>query len=282
MVYRVLLQGGLGNQLFQVAAGTFLSENLGKKVIFDATLLTRIPKKIRLRNIEVQWLIEKANFDKHSVTTVGRLFADKYSEKLILKEKNLNDRILDRLTKKAKILNGYFHNYEYVDKSWTKLGPKILNRINQNSRRNSSTSKYIAVHFRGGDYLTNNLIRQAHGVTGLNYFINGVKKLTEDLNTDNVVFVTDSPEFLREKIEIFQNLRTSIVSSENIYEDLALIANSSGVVMSNSTFSWWGAFIANKISDAKIIVPTPWFTGIIEEPQYLIPNHWTVLERDIF
>ena len=282
MVYRVLLQGGLGNQLFQVAAGTFLKENLGEKVIFDATLLTRIPKKIRLRDVEVQWLIENSDFKKQTVTTLGSLFLEKHSRNLILKEKDLNDQILERLTKKTKILNGYFHNYEYVEKSWTQLRSKILDKINQNSRKDNSNSKYIAIHFRGGDYLRNELTRQTHGVTGLNYFTKGVKKLTEELNTDKLVFITDSPEFIKEKIDIFKNLRTSIVSSENIYEDLALIANSSGVVMSNSTFSWWGAFIASKISGARIIAPTPWFTGLIEEPQYLIPNHWTVLERDIF
>ena len=282
MVYRILLQGGLGNQLFQVAAGTFLKENLGKEVVFDATLLTRVPKEMRLRNVEVEWLIESSDFKNSNILTLSGVLLDRYFNKLILKEENLNDKIIERITSKTKILNGYFQIHEYVDKSWTKLGPNILDKIKQNSKKNNSGVNYVAVHFRGGDYLSDELTRQTHGVTGLNYFTEGVKRLTEELNLEKVIFVTDTPEFLKEKIEKFKNLDITISSSKNIYEDLALIANSSGVVMSNSTFSWWGAYIANKISDARIIAPTPWFTGKIEEPQFLIPNHWTVLERDIF
>ena len=44
MTYRVLLQGGLGNQLFQIAAGMYLKDFLDKDVVFDATLLTKVPK----------------------------------------------------------------------------------------------------------------------------------------------------------------------------------------------------------------------------------------------
>ena len=44
MTYRVLLQGGLGNQLFQIAAGTYLKDFLDKDVIFDATLLTKVQR----------------------------------------------------------------------------------------------------------------------------------------------------------------------------------------------------------------------------------------------
>ena len=276
------MQGGLGNQLFQVAAGTFLKENLGKQVKFDATLLTSVPKKIRLRDIEVEWLIDSSELYRSSLLTFGSLFLEKIPNSVILKEKNLNDKVLDRITEKSKFISGYFHNYNYVDKSWTKLGPKILNKLNQNLKSNKYTPNYVAAHFRGGDYLSDKKTRHLHGVTGLNYFMKGVKRLTSELNINKVVFVTDSPEFLRKNLSEFTYLDTTIASSDNIFEDLAVISNASGVVMSNSTFSWWGAFIANKISNAKIIAPTPWFTGKIEEPQHLIPKHWSVLERDIF
>jgi hypothetical protein len=282
MIYRVLLQGGLGNQLFQVAAGTFLKENLGKQVKFDATLLTKVPKKIRLREIEIDWLIDDSELDRSSILTLGSLFLEKIPNNFVLKEKNLNDKVLERITTKSKFINGYFQNHDYVDRTWPKLGPKIIEKINQSSRSTPFKNNYVAVHFRGGDYLSDEKTRHIHGVTGFNYFTKGIKMLTSELNINKVVFVTDSPEFLRENLSEFRNLQTTIASSDNIFEDLAVISNSSGVVMSNSSFSWWGAFIANKISNAKIIAPTPWFTGKIAEPLHLIPKHWSVLERDIF
>jgi hypothetical protein len=282
MTYRVLLQGGLGNQLFQIAAGTYLKDLLDKDVIFDATLLTKVPKKIRRRDVEVAWLLDTSELKSSSFTTLSNLLLEKYVKNSILKEKDLNDLVLNRVTSRTKVISGYFHNYEYAEKTWPKISLKILGKLEESAPKNITNTKYLAVHFRGGDYLSDEKTRESHGVTGFNYFNNAIKKLITDSNIDKVVIVTDSPDFLRQNLSEFKNININISSSNNIYEDLAIIANSSGVVMSNSSFSWWGAFIANKISNAKIIAPTPWFTGKIDEPRYLIPKHWSVLERDIF
>ena len=282
MTYRVLLQGGLGNQLFQIAAGMYLKDFLDKDVVFDATLLTKVPKKIRLRDVEVEWLLDTSELKNSSFTTLSNLLLEKYASNSILREKDLNDLVLNRITSRTKVISGYFHNYEYAEKTWPKISMKILGKLDENTPNLSTNNKYLAVHFRGGDYLNDEKTRESHGVTGFNYFNHAIKKLIKETDTNKVVFVTDSPDFLRQNLSKFEDIDINISSSNNIYEDLAVIANSSGVVMSNSSFSWWGAFIANKISNAKIIAPTPWFTGKIEEPQYLIPKHWSVLERDIF
>jgi len=282
MTYRILLQGGLGNQLFQVAAGTYLQEKTGRKVKFDTTLLTRLPRNIRLRDVEVEWLVEDSDLKRGSLLTLGSIFLDRYIKNIVLKEQDLNDKILNLVTARPTIISGYFHIHEYVSDTWHILGSKIISKLEQSFNQSSVPKNYIAVHFRGGDYLNNPKTKKIFGVTGLGYFKEAINRLVSELNIDNVIFVTDTPDFIKENLFEFKSFHTVISSSKNIYEDLALISHSSGVVMSNSSFSWWGAFVAHKTSNAKIIAPKPWFTAEIDEPLHLLPSNWTVLERDIF
>ena len=291
MVYRLLLQGGLGNQLFQVSAGLYLGQVLGQKVIFDSTLLTMVPKKIRLRDLEVGWLLDSKELIKGSWTTaffmVGERSFSKFTNKnlfskFISREINSNDDILKNLNYSGKILSGYFQNYQYAEASWSQLQDKVQSRLVSEIPEEFKSMKYIAIHIRAGDYLSNDSTRQIMGLTGFNYFKQALEILRKSLNIKNLVIVTDTPCHVSQNIEEFKGFKTKVVSSENIYTDLSIISRAKGVVMSNSSFSWWGAFIADKTLSAQIVAPKPWFNGKITEPKELIPKHWTVLERDIF
>lgn len=282
MVNRVLLQGGLGNQLFQVAAGIYLREKLKQDVVFDSTLLTKVPKGVRLRDVEVDWLLNSDELSKGSLRTLGLVALDRYFPKIILKEKDLNHEILTEVKGDFRILNGYFQNRNYADFSWSFLKDKILSKLDYSFPRELLGQDYVALHFRGGDYLNDRHTRDSHGVTGFNYFKSALGFIRNQTNLDTLLIVTDTPSHIDKNIEEFKDFEIKIVSSENLYVDLSIISKAKSVVMSNSSFSWWGAFIADKTLSAQIVAPKPWFNGKIAEPKELIPKHWTVLERDIF
>jgi hypothetical protein len=282
MVNRVLLQGGLGNQLFQVAAGIYLRDKLKKDVVFDSTLLTKVPKDVRLRDVEVDWLLNSDELLKGSLRTLGLVALERYFPKIILKEKDLNHDILTEVKGDFRILSGYFQNRNYADFSWSFLKDKIMSKLDYGFPRELLGQDYVALHFRGGDYLNDKHTRDSHGVTGFNYFKSALGFIRNQTNLDTLLIVTDTPSHIDKNIEEFKDFEIKIVSSENLYVDLSIISKAKSVVMSNSSFSWWGAFIADKTLSAQIVAPKPWFNGKIAEPKELIPKHWTVLERDIF
>jgi hypothetical protein len=46
-----------------------------------------------------------------------------------------------------------------------------------------------------------------------------------------------------------------------------------GFVIANSSFSFWGAMLANRSEDIDVVAPEPWFSGM-PEPRDLIPPNW--------
>jgi hypothetical protein len=54
--------------------------------------------------------------------------------------------------------------------------------------------------------------------------------------------------------------------------------NCTKFVTSNSSFSWWAAYLSSP-KPSLVIYPTPWFTGI-NEPQNLIPESWIGIARN--
>lgn len=282
MVNRVLLQGGLGNQLFQLAAGIYLREKLKQDVVFDSTLLTKVSKSVRLRDVEVDWLLDSGDLAEGSLKTLSLVALGRYFPKIILKERDLNHDILTDLKGGFRVINGYFQNSNYANFSWSFLKNKMLSKLDDCFPRELRGQDYITLHFRGGDYLNDLHTRDSHGVTGFNYFKSALGIIQSQTNLDNLLIVTDTPSHISKNIEEFKGFKTKIISSENLYSDLSIISKAKGVAMSNSSFSWWGAFIADKTLSAQIVAPKPWFNGKIAEPKELIPKHWTVLERDIF
>jgi hypothetical protein len=280
-MFKVLLQGGLGNQLFQVAAGIYLEKLSGQKVYFDESFLTKVPKKIRKREVEIRWLLDselilKGNFRTLITVTLRDLFAKK-----ILDERNLNDKVLDRLSSSTEIIRGYFHNFEYVDAIWETLAPKFKERFEETDIESKYNFDYLCIHFRGGDCLYGKG-KTRHGIIGPGYIQDALETLKDKLKINKVIIVTDSPKFIKDRLDKVKGFDFSVISSSNIFNDLAIISRASGVVMSNSSFSWWGAFIADKFKNATVVAPYPWFESDNEEPKLLIPEHWTQIKRDSF
>ena len=70
-------------------------------------------------------------------------------------------------------------------------------------------------------------------------------------------------------------------SSRGPWDDLTILAGSDAVVMSNSSFSWWGAYLAWRNHGARVVTPAPWFANPSTPAPKLIPDAWTVLPRGI-
>ena len=70
------------------------------------------------------------------------------------------------------------------------------------------------------------------------------------------------------------------LSLPSVAFDLFLMARMDKHIISNSTFSWWGAYLANK---ETVLYPMPWYGPAIDidVEGTMIPKHWTRIEREI-
>jgi len=105
----------------------------------------------------------------------------------------------------------------------------------------------VGIHIRRGDYTT---IPTVLGILDEGYYARAIKEIGD---YDNIVICTDDPDWAYER---FGSLcQISNFSSE--IDDLNLLSQCKKVIMSNSSFSWWGAYLG--VDKEKVIAPSKWF-----------------------
>jgi hypothetical protein len=117
----------------------------------------------------------------------------------------------------------------------------------------------IAIHIRRGDYLENRKTREFHGYCKDSYYLQAINNLCEiDGSLDSVLISSDNVAYaylFSKKIRAM-GLRVSILENLDAISSLHILSRSQYFVGSNSTFSWWAAFLSNKKS---IVFPRYWF-----------------------
>lgn len=126
----------------------------------------------------------------------------------------------------------------------------------------------IALHIRRTDYLIN----PNHYALDLEYYEEALSKF--DSNREVVIF-TDDPLWVSQQ-KLFETDRFLLGENIDSYHDLYLMTQCSDFIIANSTFSWWGAWLANT---GKVIAPSKWFgPGNYDlDTKDLYPKHWEIL-----
>jgi len=127
----------------------------------------------------------------------------------------------------------------------------------------------ISLHIRRGDFLINS---GNHYNLGLDYY---EKALSEFSNDASVIIFSDDPQWCKEQ-ELFSDERFLISENTSGYIDLCLMSLCTDFIIANSTFSWWGAWLANK---GKVIAPSQWFgpNNQTLNTKDLYLNHWKII-----
>jgi hypothetical protein len=142
----------------------------------------------------------------------------------------------------------------------------------------------LAVHIRFGDYLRNRKTRKFHGLTAMSYYVNAVKQLQLVHHYDKIVIYSDDHhKAFVEFVEAFGPSKIPVVASEGLseLEDLAGMSASMGIVISNSSFSWWAAWIGSQLHTCNVVAPRPWFSSPSAADDNLLPKDWMVLNREL-
>ena len=113
--------------------------------------------------------------------------------------------------------------------------------------------KYLFVHARGGDFFQ---LANTQGVLSYLYYQEALLKFS-GANDLSVIVITDD---LKNVDRISERINPDLILGSkdlNEWQALKLMSNAKGLVMANSTFSWWGGRIALE-NGCKVTLPSPW------------------------
>ena len=300
----IVPNGGLGNQLFQVAAGLYLSEDNGLSLIQNLGNPRLSSKSIPVvcdfhsPYIEVSQDFHWRYFRRVSnfLLSFGQISQKSKKMQMILKLVGMIMSFLLSATKltpigtqigvglgyssikrkkRPSLLIGYFQTYKFASR------PNVLPKLN--AIRPSSIGpdlvaykelaikeKPLMVHIRLGDYLA----EEKFGILPQSYFHDAIKSFLEKNPALKIWVFSDDLKIAKSYFnsEMQAVIRWIPEIDCSPVNTLELMRHGSGYVISNSTFSWWGAFLSHD-RKARVIAPYPWFAQM-ESPTDLIPPKW--------
>lgn len=254
--------GRLGNQMFQYAALKALSLKTGYEIFLPNHTTVKPDGCFDMANNK--WIEYKLDlFDCFNITcpVLNNIPSNQYQEKDFTFDKSIFSISDDTA------IEGYFQSYKYFDdfkqeilKDFT-FKPSILdNCINKISKYQNP----VSIHVRRGDYvnhpgywnITPEYIQEA-----FNYF-------TDDEYT--FLIFSDDIDWCK---QIFPE---GVVFIEgNQFEDLCLMSLCDHNIISNSSYSWWAAYL-NQNQNKKVIASKNWF--IPAKPlNDLYPSNWITI-----
>lgn len=214
--------GRLGNQLFQIASTIGIAKHNHHDYVFpDWKYSKYFNKQLPLRN---NWKAE------------------------IVKERSFDYNQID-LSTKGYDLQGYFQSEKY----WAHCKEDVLEYFQfTNELKNSTHEKNkfvpfnnVAVHVRRGDYLN---LSDYHTNLSMEYY----EKAMSNFSNKRFIIFSDDMAFCS---RYFTGDKFLFANGSEI-EDLYLMSMCESHIIANSSFSWWGAYLA----ESKIVyAPRDWF-----------------------
>ncbi len=121
----------------------------------------------------------------------------------------------------------------------------------------------IFIHVRRGDYAQERYLGQHEIMLPKTYFDKGIQRITEKVERPFFIFLSDDPDFIE---EAFKNIEPKFVSRNEMEVDLALMMKCEYGIISNSSFSAWGAYLMQK--RRQVIAPKYWFGWKIKKESH--------------
>lgn len=288
----VKLQGGLGNQMFQYAFGLAAQKQFKQRLYFDDIFylihnrstqsFTARPLELKLfDNIsynEIPWFVKIIlRSDCKIVVTMknnNKFLCDlRQIENELIGIKRYNPRFIN-------VCEGYFQSQEYFKEFANELKscfefPELDGR-NKNYALKILQGNSVSIHVRRGDYITSESSKRYHGVLPIEYYSAAIKVIESKIENPRYFIFSDDMNWVKNNLPIsgdhiyFVEGNTSV----NSWKDMALMSLAKHHVLANSSFSWWGAWLAG---DTGIkIAPKNWFNPEVAKfnIEDIIPEKW--------
>ncbi len=262
--------GGLGNQLFCYAAARRLAlVNRAELVIDDTSGFVcdhTYQRQYQLHHFSIPCRKATAAERMEPFARVRRYAKRRLSQRLLFSERSyikqegmdFDPRLLQIRPRDTVYLEGYWQSEDYftdvaeIIRDDLRIVPPT-DAANTAMAAQIRNSPAVAVHMRFFDSITESGVNNAPA----EYYPRAVTRM-ETLAPDAHYYVfSDNPDVARTRMPL-PNGRTTYVSQNHgdasAYADLWLMTQCRHFIIANSTFSWWGAWLAQQ-QDKHVIAP---------------------------
>lgn len=299
----IQLLGGLGNQMFQAAAGLALAERIGGQLFIDTGLLRdhtpgrhSVNRRFDLvlfareyAEVPIMWRL------RHNGHGLG--FSGKASSRLLrvlapleeVAERRFTWQELElkRASARPLYLQGLWQSWRYFAGQEASIREAF--KFNQELPEAAlplavqiRSDKAVALHVRRGDYVTNPKDAAILGFIGLEYYQRAIAKVCSSIDGNPQFFVfSDDLEWCRANFYWLPG-QVSYVKQKSAggrpvhHLDFQLLSQANRFVLSNSTFAWWAAWLAQS-QDKHIVAPKAWFRDTSIDSSDLCPPEWVLV-----
>jgi hypothetical protein len=290
----VKLIGGLGNQMFQYAAGKALATKHG------------VPLKVDVRDLEkdsggdyTQRRFELNVFRatvhvaaEHDLSTFApepesswkrkfkQLFPNLFSH-VVINERGSHYQTRFEKFPANTYLNGYWQNEKYFLSIRSTLLAEFIPANPLPAELQPILEKIkgvnaVSFHVRRGDYVSLASAREFHGVCDANYYQKALAYIQEKEKQVEVMVFSDDIAWCRQHIK--SNVPVHYIEhQQHAVWDLYLMSCCKHNVIANSSFSWWAAWL-NTHSNNTVVAPAYWFAKTRSRDLGILPPQWHVIE----
>ena len=266
---RLIVSGGLGNQLYSYALAHILSQTLEAKTTLTYVIdrHSRVDRPIELlpflsecsHNISIEVNNKLGRFlrliDKFK--TFGIFPSSTINQAFGILELDTNSgfpslaNLAEILGAQPRVIRGFIQSSEVAEVAWPSIKDEVLQTLSRVLSQSDFAGKrnYCALHIRRGDTVT---FGNQHGILSLEYY----KDHSQDSKFLKICF--DDQTYASQLAEEFPNAELVGPNESTALETLAILINGTLLIGANSTLSWWAAFLTGKYGNTKSILPVPW------------------------
>jgi hypothetical protein len=287
-VILVKLMGGIGNQMFQYALGRQIADLYHVPLKLDVSSF----QSDRLRsynlgcfNIQEDFASAeeiaqfKAETAVKGLSSLAQKLLPYYRRSMILERYFYQYDPNIMKARKHVYLEGYWQNERYfkhieptIRAEFTIKSPP--DALNADLAQRIQGSMAVGVHVRRGDYASNVVIREWHGLVPLDYYYAAAEQLAACVDKPHFFIFSDDPAWVQENLHFdYPTTYVTHNSAEKSDEDLRLMSLCKHHIIANSSFSWWAAWLCT-YPDQKVFAPAKWIKNPALDASDVVLPSW--------
>jgi len=290
------IYGGLGNQMFQYAAGRALSLRLGQPFYLENGWFALNHEHGTTRDFQLTAFPHVAEAVTGILAFPERPQKKKLLERLCHSIKKRFPGYQSNEPKKIQephfqywsgfldlkapvILDGYWQTERYFaeyrreilhDFAFPELPPQAAAMRD----RILAAHNPVSFHIRRGDYVNNAHVSALFGNMGDTYWSNALKLLEAECGTMTLFLFSDDPEWVKQNFDSHghEAVIVDLDHGDTPWHDMHLMSLCRHHIIANSSFSWWGAWLAQQ--EGTTIAPKTWFANLPHDTSDICPASW--------
>ncbi|CDN51206.1 alpha-1,2-fucosyltransferase [Neorhizobium galegae] len=284
IITRIL--GGLGNQMFQYAAGRALA--IANEAELKLDLIEMSAYKLRPFALD-QFNIQAAIAQPDEVPSKSKRGLLRKFTSAFKSDRSSCERIVENgLAFDSKVpalrgslhLSGYWQSEQYFASSADAIRSDFSLKSPLSPARQDvlalidAATAPVSIHVRRGDYVTSRSANAVHGTCEPPWYHEAMRRMLDRAGEASFFVFSDEPQWARSNL---QSSRPMVfIEPQNDGrdgEDMHLMAACHTHIIANSSFSWWGAWL-NPRPDKYVIAPKQWFRALDKDDRDIVPANW--------